>query len=89
MTRSDDHWGPFIPDLDATERAARARALAALARAYAGRNADPLVRELRRLERDPEAADEALALLDTLPTRPRRNALNAYVALHAGHKATR
>lgn len=82
MTRSSDLWGPFADSIDQTERAARCRCLAALARVYSGPRADPLVGVLRRLERDPEAADEALALFDALPARPRRHALCAYAALH-------
>lgn len=82
MTRPADAWGPFSGDLDAAERAARCRALAALARVYIGPKADALVLTLRRLERDPGAAGEALALLDTLPALARRRALASYAALH-------
>jgi len=82
MTRTADLWGPFTPGLDPGERTARARVLAALARVYGGPGADALVKALRRLERDPGAADEALDLLNKLPTRPRRHALSSYAVIH-------
>lgn len=82
MSHSADRWGPFADGIDTTERAARARTLAALARAYSGPSADPLVRALRHLERDPGVAGEALALFNELPSRSRRHALAAYAALH-------
>lgn len=76
-------FGPFAPDLDAAERAARARALAAFLFGYAGgpRAAD-VVLALRRLETDPSAAAEALAALDRIPAIGRRRALAAYAALN-------
>ena len=86
---ADAGFGPFVRNLDPAERAARSRALAALVRVFVGPAAGPLVAALHRLERDAQAADEALALLDALPARPRRHALGAYAALHAGRHAAR
>lgn len=83
----NDGFGPFVRNLDPAERAARSRALAALVRVFAGPAAGPLVAALHRLERDAQAADEALAPLDALPARPRRHTLNAYAALHVGRHA--
>lgn len=48
---ADGGFYPFVRKLDPAERAARSRALAALARVYAGPAAIPLVHALRRLER--------------------------------------
>lgn len=86
---TDGGFGPFVRNLDPAEHAARSRALAAQARVFAGPAAIPLVHALRRLESDPQAADEALALFDALPARLRRHALSAYAALHAGRHAAR
>ena len=81
---ADAGFGPFVRNLDPAERSARSRALAALVRVFAGPASGPLVAALHRLERDAQAADEALALFDALPARPRRHALSAYAALHTG-----
>ncbi|WP_353857964.1 hypothetical protein [Azospirillum formosense] len=58
-------------------------------RVFAGPASGPLVAALHRLECDAQAADEALALFDALPARPRCDALSAYAALHAGRHAAR
>ncbi|WP_149468520.1 hypothetical protein [Roseomonas genomospecies 6] len=86
---ADAGFGPFLRNLDPAERAARSRTLAALVRVFAGSAAGPLVAALHCLERDAQAADEALALFDALPARPRRHALGAYAAPHADRHAAR
>ncbi|MBK3775207.1 hypothetical protein GAY31_13725 [Azospirillum brasilense] len=86
---ADSGFGPFVRNLDPAERAVRSRALAALVRVFAGPASSPLVAALHRLERDAQAADEALALFGALPAHPRRHALGAYAALHADRHAAR
>lgn len=69
---ADVGFGPFVRNLDPAERAARSRALAALVRVFVGpAAAGPLVAAVHRLERAAQAAEEALALFDALPARPR------------------
>jgi hypothetical protein len=62
--------------LDATERVARCRALAALVRVFAGPAAAELAALLRKAEADPEFLATADAALAALPTRAMRNALS-------------
>jgi hypothetical protein len=75
-------WGPFTSGIGDAERAARCRALAALASVFSGPGAADLVARLRDLETDPAAAGPAMAALDAMPARDRRRALACYAALH-------
>lgn len=81
MAMSPD-WGPWSPGIDATERAARCRALAAFIRVYAGPAGADAVEALRRAEADPAALDDAAAALNAMPTVPCRRALASFAALH-------
>jgi hypothetical protein len=75
-------FGPWAPDLTATERTARWRSLAALALIYVG-GKHPLLRCCFAAERDEAQAPTALAALDSLPALTRRRLLASYAALLA------
>lgn len=78
MNAAADAWGPFAADLDPAERDARRRELRAVALAWCGPH-HPLTQALRA--RTPEALAAALAEIDRLPARRRRNLLSAYATL--------
>ncbi len=81
LPRPADRFGPWTPGIDPAERLARLRSMAALAKALAGPAAAPLIEELHRAEQGEDGADEAaLAALDRLPPRIRRNLLSSFQA---------
>lgn len=67
-------WSTLPP----VERVARLRALAAIARLYLGRGADPLIEALRRSERDPAHLVGAAVALEAVPTRTKRSILASF-----------
>jgi hypothetical protein len=73
-------FGPWRPDLDPVERIAQLRSLAGLAMVFLGPK-HPLVETLRAAERDDEAAVQALAMLDTLPSLTRRRMLATFARI--------
>jgi hypothetical protein len=79
-TRAQLAFGPWAPGLDPVERAAQLRCIAGLAALFVG-SAHPLVAALQAAERDPEAAAQAFAMLDALPTLTRRRVLSAFGAV--------
>ena len=80
------NWGPFAAGLPEVERVARCRALAALVQVCTGPAGEAVVSALRGLEANSDTAPAVLAAFDRLPSRPRRNALASYAALHSPAK---
>jgi hypothetical protein len=80
-------FGPWVPGIPEPDRRAGLRALAALASVFCG-SRDPVVEALRKAELAPEAADQALALFEKIPTRRRREILASYAAVMRPHKET-
>jgi hypothetical protein len=81
-------FGPWAPDLDPAERAARFRALAALAAVYCGGSSAAIVTALRGAEQDDTVAMRARAMFDALPALSQRRALATYAAVHRATRAT-
>lgn len=67
-------WATLPPD----ERQARCRALAAIARLFLGRGAEPLIAALRLAERDPAQLVAAAVALEAVPTRLKRSILASF-----------
>jgi hypothetical protein len=70
-------FGPWVVGIAPAERIAQLRALAALAAVFLG-SAHPLVEMLRAAERDDDAAAQALALLDRVPSLTGRRMLATF-----------
>jgi hypothetical protein len=70
-------FGHWVEGIGPYERKAQFRSLAALAAAFNG-SAHPLVGALRDAERNPAAADQALAILNELPALRRRKMLSVF-----------
>jgi len=77
MTSPAAPFGPWSPSVDPVERLAQLRSLAALAEVSVGSD-HRLVAELLAAERDRDAAERALALLDALPSPTRRRLLSTF-----------
>ncbi len=73
-------FGPWVPGIPEHERRAGLRALACLCAVFGGMG-HPAVAALRRAELDPDAAGEALALFDRLPTLRRRQVVATYARI--------
>jgi hypothetical protein len=73
-------FGPWRPNVPEAERRAGLRALAALVAVYCGSD-HPAVGAMRKAERDPGAADEALKAFDGLPALKRRYVVSTYARL--------
>ncbi len=88
MTTPAPTWGPWCPNLPDAERAARCRCLAALLRVWCGPAADQAVAALRAAETDPAHLPAAAEAITRLPTRPFRQALASFAALHSPTRRT-
>jgi hypothetical protein len=75
--------GPWLREADDPERYAELRSLASLAAVFVGSN-NPVVTALRRAEQDDTELGRAYALLEALPSIPKRRLLATYLA---GHEA--
>jgi len=73
-------FGPFLPHTDRAEQKAQFRALAMGAAVYVG-SSHPLIDMLRRAETDHNAAAEALAMFDRLPSLRRRHIIATFAAI--------
>jgi hypothetical protein len=73
-------FGPWVPGVDAAERKAQLRSLAALGAAFLG-SGSPVVMALREAEADPTKAADALAALNAVPTLRRRRLLSVFGAV--------
>jgi hypothetical protein len=73
-------FGPFVPDLDSTERIARLRALRAIALTFARPHRE-LLEALARVEHDDTALAPALELLEALTALPKRRLLATFADL--------
>lgn len=71
-------FGPWADSISETERAARLRALRALALVF---RAPELAQALAAAERDPALLQQALTALDRVPALPRRRLLATYNAV--------
>ena len=81
MIPAADQWGPFAPALTPAERMARLRSLRAIVRLLLGPRARDLANLLREAEADDTLLGAALLMIDTLPSRDRRNILASYGAM--------
>jgi hypothetical protein len=70
-------FGPWRPEIDATERVAQLRCLAGLAAVFRGCH-DPLVAALREAEHDAAALARASELLERLPALVKRKLLSTF-----------
>jgi hypothetical protein len=71
---------PLSPDVTPVEKVAQLRALCALTAVFAG-SGHPLIDMLRRSETDHDAAAEALAMFDRLPSLRRRHIISTFAAI--------
>jgi hypothetical protein len=85
LHKRSDSWGPFRPGVPADERRAQLRELRALLRVLAGPAshdaADALSRAAEQPD-DPERLRAALAAIEQLRPKPRRNVLASFARLH-------
>ena len=75
-------FGPWLPNVGQVERCAQLRSLAALATVFLG-CANPIVMALRRAEQDDAELARAYALLDALPSIPKRRLLSTFAAVNS------
>lgn len=74
-------FGPWLRELGDPERCAQLRrSLASLAALFVGSD-NPLVTALRRAERDDGELARAFALLEALPSIPKRQLLTTYLVV--------
>jgi hypothetical protein len=78
-------FGPWLRALGDCERCVQLRSLAALAAVLVG-SSNPLVTALRCAERDDDALARAYALLEALPSLPKRRLLATYQAVEDAGK---
>jgi hypothetical protein len=79
-SRLPGKFWPLSPDVTPVEKVAQLRALCALTAVFAG-SGHPLIDMLRRAETDRDAAAEALAMFDQLPSLPRRHVISTFAAI--------
>jgi hypothetical protein len=76
---------PCLRELGDSERCALLRSLAALGAVFVG-SSHPLVTALRRAEQDDDALAEACALLEALPSLPKRHLLVTFLVVNDAGK---